>query len=64
MIELENVQKIQDEQINGLERLVKRLERKRTITVDVFQGCVQEVHNLPKGWSYKVKDNDVLDNNT
>ena len=33
----------------------------KMVIVEVFQGVVSEVKNLPKGWTYRVVDLDVED---
>jgi len=33
----------------------------KTIVVEVKGGCVTGVTGLPKGWSYQIKDKDILE---
>ena len=44
---------------NGYEFQEKEVNK--TITIEIYGGCLTDVRNLPKGWNYELIDHDNLE---
>ena len=54
-----------DQAVEAMRHIAERIEPDaRTVRIEVRGGVVQEVSNVPPGWSYEVVDHDDLDNET
>ena len=38
----------------------KEMENKKTVVVEIYGGCLDDVHNLPEGYNYALIDWDNL----
>lgn len=45
---------------NPIEDIYAAQKKLKTIIVEMWQGVLQEVHNLPRGWSYELEDKDAI----
>jgi len=46
-------------------KIRKKLERaisdKKNIVVEIYRGCLEDIHNLPDGYTYELIDWDFLE---
>ena len=40
-------------------KLKQAINTKNNVVIEVYRGCVSEVYNIPKGYTYQIFDWDV-----